>query len=214
MHFVLHCCASWVQLSLALNHYGQALCIMHCQVSCSLYSTYPRLLGGRYPVLCTGSFLVPSSELKRTAFLVHHSSRPLVRLTQLLEDRHLASGTVKFLCLPLDLKLSHEGSAKVTQVNAEPRGFWVKEVAWKGRNICVEMWIYTFYSYCLFFPFWFLAIPGKQVMETHFWQPAKTYAFCWAPQVWGLNPTHGRMCILLICSEMSNSRATFLEMTC
>lgn len=79
--------------------------------------------------MCTGSFLVPSSELKRTAFLVHHSSRPLVRLTQLLEDRHLASGTVKFLCLPLDLKLSHEGSAKVTQVNAEPRGFWVKEVA-------------------------------------------------------------------------------------
>lgn len=85
--------------------------------------------------------------------------------------------------------------------NAEPRGFWVKELSSLLKaGLMLRHWIYTFCSYCLFFRFWF-GIPGKQVMEAHSWHPAKTYAFCWAPWLWGLNPTHGRLCILLVCSE-------------
>lgn len=81
------------------------------------------------------------------------------------------------------------------------QGILGKGSSMKRQEYTCWTWIYTFCSYCLFFRFWFLAIPGKQVMEAHSWQPAKTYAFCWAPWLWGLNPTHGRLCILLVCSE-------------
>lgn len=68
--------------------------------------------------------------------------------------------------------------------------------------------VFTYFipNFC-FFLSGFLASPGNCVMETHFWQPVKIICFLLGPPIWSLSHTHGRICNLLIWSQIHEAQA-------